>query len=63
MPAFSYLVFNLAAVARASDRTESAAVGGAGVDVVRNDRVVENCVENDDENEDPRVVPRPRVVR
>lgn len=63
VPAFSYLDFSLAAVARASDRTESAAVGGAGVDVVLNDRVVENCVEKDEENEEPRVVPNPRVVR
>lgn len=54
MPALSYLDFNFAAVARASDLTVSA---DDVVLVVLND----NVVENDEENEDPR--PRPNVVR
>lgn len=54
MPAFSYFDLSLAAVARASDRTESV------VEEVR-DEVNESVVENDEEKEEPR--PRPRVVR
>lgn len=60
MPAFSYFVFSLAAVARASDRTVSVAdvVCALMLDVVvLKDNVVEKLEENDDPS------PRPRVVR
>lgn len=52
VPAFSYFDLSLAAVARASDRTESIVEARD-----ENERVVENV----DENDDPR--PRPSVVR
>ncbi|KAL4708614.1 hypothetical protein ACJJTC_001053 [Scirpophaga incertulas] len=54
VPALSYLDLSLAAVARASERTVSAAVSD---ELVLNDRVVEK----DEDREDPR--PRPSVVR
>lgn len=58
VPAFSYLDFSLAAVARASDLTESVARGVVVVVVVV---LNDNVVDIDDENDEPR--PSPSVVR
>ncbi|CAH4033011.1 unnamed protein product [Pieris brassicae] len=52
VPALSYFDFSLAAVARASERTES---------VLEVRELNERVVENVDENDDPR--PKPSVVR